>query len=175
MGVCARTHKRTRLCTVVHDLSLIVLVQGATCPGGLRLWPNPGYWNAKEVLWTSPIPHCRKRLLMRILQLSPVAKCNAPDERCSGVTGKPDNPIITDTCVDESACYITPKINGCGEKFAGLPLAPTLPTLLMLCDYHLFSLFLVPGRMCANCAPGYFAVQNGKDCEKCDPDKKKVM
>ena len=160
----------------MHDLSLIVLA----CAGCDMSWRPPSLAEPRLLerergTLPSPMPHRRKRRLMRILQLSPVAKCNAPDERCSGVTGKPDNPIITDTCVDESACYITPKINGCGEKFAGLSLAPTLPTLLMLYDYHSFSLSLVPGRMCANCAPGYFAVQNGKDCEKCDPDKKKVM
>ena len=133
MGVCARTHKRTRLCTVVHDLSLIVLA----CAGCDMSWRPPSLAEPRLLerargTLPSPMLHRRKRGLMRILQLSPVAKCNAPDERCPGVTGKPDNPIITDTCVDESACYITPKINGCGEKFAGLPLAPTLPTLLML-------------------------------------------
>jgi hypothetical protein len=121
--------------------------ENAICPGGKRVWPNPGYWNRGE--WDGVI-----------------VECVPPADRCVGVdpTASPPLPLITDTCDDETdqaTCYVRQTQeqiflsggilanNGCGLNFAGL--------------------------QCDKCAPGYFAQKGGRFCSKCDPQLKNYM
>jgi hypothetical protein len=121
--------------------------ENAKCPGGKRVWPNPGYWNRGE--WDGVI-----------------VECVPPADRCVGVdpTASPPLPLITDTCddnTDQATCYVRHSQeqiflsggilanNGCGFHFAGL---------------H-----------CDKCTPGYFAQKGGRFCSKCDPQLKNYM
>jgi hypothetical protein len=72
----------------------------------------------------------RARIGRRFLQnAETVQKCKAPSDRCRGVDNTEKAPKITDTCISPDKCYIDNAKNGCGERFAGSPLAKPCKTI----------------------------------------------